>query len=343
MAYISRNRMLIGNPAPSPHAGRGPPPTRPPGPIEPSGAGGSRGERKLDKKRRTSIIRVWSTGEGNEDSWVDLECLESVTMSGAQFPHLFGSGNYPSDTTMTLDHTPGRGGNREESIAKIQMDPKEEKYFVEVPVIQSTILNTPGCETLTRTFFNGRENSTCEPSPNKHAASTPNGPGGPPVGQPPDQNNPLAPPPSGGGGDPDRKRIQVGLRIVSNNIDDDLLVESNDPKRKAPPSNPKTYIEKVRQTDDEGSVYLSVYMPFGVYMSRGKTSAHQEMQFASLWFADTGLAIPGAEKSDKGDTHVVIDPYRAIVNFGPDSLAVEFGDGEGDAPGFEPPPTTVPA
>ena len=41
--------------------------------------------------------------------------------------------------------------------------------------------------------------------------------------------------------------------------------------------------------------------------------------------------LPGTNPSEKDAEHIVIDPYSAIINFGPDTLAVEFHEGAGPA------------
>ena len=185
---------------------------------------------KEEKKRRSHVVRVWGQGEGNEQFWVDLEVIDRATFSGSTFPGFFG-GNQPADTILYLDHTPGMAGNRERSFAKVSMDPtKKTEDHVMVPVIETCLLVIQRGEKLERRFINGRENSTT------------------------DSDEKMG------------KRIQAGVQITSNNIDEDFLSEpaegTGSKDQKAPPSDPKKYIEAVRKSDSEASLYLNVYIPF---------------------------------------------------------------------------------
>jgi hypothetical protein len=261
---------------------------------------------KRNKLRLTHVVRVWGMTPGSEKFWVDLEVIDRMTFSGSQYPGLM-QGNQSQDTTIFLDHTPGRGGNREKSYARVDMDPEKDPKkktddHVMVPAIDATLFRIINGEHLRREFINGRSNIA--------GPDTPEG---------------------------EMRRVQVGLRIASNNIDEEFLVvpgaesTGGNEEQLAPPSNTKKYVEAVRQSDDEASLWLDVWIPYQFFTARGTDHDFQAISAVKMWADEPRitLRLPGVQPSNPKDQHVLIDPYSAIVNFGPDTLPVEFHEGEG--------------
>ena len=254
-----------------------------------------------DKKKRTHIQRVYSA---DKNYWIDIEVLDVATFYGRQFPGQV-RGNQASETTVKLNNTPGKTGGRTKGFVKVVMvppkkgDDPENAPTIMVPVTQSMEMTVKNKEKLTRRLSNGRSNTT-----------------------------------------PDRKQQEpgqhlrqiVGLAIASNSIDEDLLKETED-GGKAPPSNPRDYREAVRQSDDEASIQLNVAIPYRYFTKRGSGGGHQEVGNRKMWGDNISVNLPGCVPADEKKLKelVVLDPFKSIINFGPDSLAVEFFLGTGPA------------
>jgi hypothetical protein len=128
---------------------------------------------------------------------------------------------------------------------------------------------------------------------------------------------------------------------------------------KVPPPKPNDYKKAVRKSKDGSTLYLDVCIPKDFKTQRG--GAQQGIKTKKVWQKGKVDLPPNKAKEDKGGTStsdgggggsgtepepaadvlspnpkgpfIKLDPYQVPVNFGPDSLAVEFFDGAG--PGIE--------
>jgi len=268
---------------------------------------------KPGQERRTYIKRIYGEGEAKK-FWVDVEVIGDATLDGAQFPGL-DYGNMPLRTELTLDNRRNRASaderentGRAKSDTKITMTVKgsgggEDGPVVTLKATDTIHFSSKGGGRVRRTFVNGR------------------------LGK------------GKGGEKPTSERINSTVRIQCNNIDEEFLKEDPDDKgskkKTLPPSNARDYKKAVKDSDDEQSIYLDVNIVTRWKSFRGRTTQYQDIGFNKLWGDAVSVDLPGAKPSTGKDVEAaVLDPYQSIINFGPDTLAVEFEASK--PPGLDP-------
>lgn len=253
-----------------------------------------------DEERSTYIVRVWGEGD-NEDFWIDLEVMEETSFDGVQFPGL-DLGNQALQTTLKLQKGAKDQDTRETTDVRVIMVPHDEKSYVNLKAIDYIEMQSKNDEKLERYFNNSAPKTTPE-----------------------------------GGLVGNRSRQNVLIRLACNNIDDEFLEEDKDRgDRPQPPADPAEYLKAVKQSKDQAELWLDVRVIDNYSMERGSQIGAQRVKWhleGTNPKASLALKMPGVAESPKdAKLFVTLDPYQTVVNFGPDGLAVEFGDKAGDPP-----------
>jgi hypothetical protein len=240
-----------------------------------------------DKKIKTRMVRA----TGGEFGWVDMEVVDKTSFDGAQW-HGPDTGNLKQETIQTRD--PERNGNKGNDVFKVRMiGPKKEKAK-EVDVRAKKCESFVARNNVERTF----ENKQCDK------------PGGNTCRN------------SGKKDKKDENNAACTVRICFNNIDDEHM----DKDTGRIPEDPKKYKDAVTKSKDKVDIFLDVEVPRKFQFRRAKDNKRQEINFLTVH--DCKIDMPGSKKlSEKevkcGET-VRLDPFQAVVNFGPDTLAVDF-------------------
>lgn len=130
-------------------------------------------------------------------------------------------------------------------------------------------------------------------------------------------------------------RDSAVLKLVSNDIDEDLL-EDNENGKKQPPTDPQDYLEAVNQTDSQDQdkfIHVELLDKHG--RLRASKAQSQGVVFSGLWNNSLlapvrGDGMPGVEEASAGadPTPIRLDPLQAIVNFGGKGGAGTFVTGD---------------
>lgn len=250
------------------------------------GGGGKdgKGKRDKEKKRKTRMIRV----DGDHGGWVDIEVLDRASFSGAQWAGP-DEGNLSQETI--LENNKDLTGNKGSNKVPIKMIGKPGTEDI-VTVRAKACSGLKSRNNVDRTFKNDPENS-CRNGEN----------GG-------NKNNKKHKKPP----DPNATCL---VRIAFNNIDADNM----DKTTGEIPSDPKKYRDAVIKSKDQVDLWLDVEIPKKFQIKRlGKT---QDINYQNVH--ECKVNLPGSTKlSETPLLFVRLDPFQAVVNFGPDSLAVEF-------------------
>jgi len=260
-------------------------------PLEQTGGDRKADPLKKEKERLTRIKRIYGEDDDSKKWWVDIEVIDNATLGGAQWPGLE-HGRQPLDTIIMPDNRRDRTG-RIKGKVRVGMNvlKPDEEPFVELKCTDRIEFSTKGGQRVQRFFKNTRVKA--------------------------------------GSDSPDVRRV-INLRVQCNNIDEEYMIEDPDDSQgyMFPQPDPKKYRKSVYDTDDEQSVWLDVQIPIGFLASRGLTLSWQRVEWARFWKDNPTIRLPGIQASPKeAKDPIVLDPYQAIVNFGPDSLAVEFFKG----------------
>src|SRR5262245_34186688 len=251
--------------------------------------------------RRTKVVRVW---DKSEKYWIDLEVLDQGHFSGWNWPGT-DEGN---ESALGNDVFVIWGGSdRTDDNVFVIMTPKPEgsNYFdrkptitlraaFEVKFLRKANPGFIGPETLNRIFINQRlkvDSVTQRTSGNE-------------------------------------TRQAYRFRLASNNIDDEFLKDVKGFNGKQPPSDPKKYLNAVKESNDPAELWLDVLITDSFTQDKLSGFFAQRTVWERAW--GNIVRMPGVKKSpDRRKPHLMLDPYQHVINFGPDSLAVEFYRGSG--------------
>jgi hypothetical protein len=261
--------------------------------------GGCRDKSKK-KKRESHIYRIEDQEQSSEPGvpnyWIDLEILDTLVMDGKQYegPDF---GNDRQDTVVTLAPFNNDCGDETE----IDMTP-EDSVDPNVPPsgINTRKAGAPHKKLKMKTKRSMKFN-TRQAKVRKHFKNT--------------TKNTCR----------NKEKTEGCLRRIRfNNIDVDNLEADG-----SPPKNPKKYRDAVTKTKDFVDIYLNIKYADQFKTTRGKEQKKQDTKNKEVWGCH--VQLPGtlkidakAVKDDPGIEVIVTNPYRAVINFGPDNLAVEF-------------------